>query len=187
MTEKKYFTPVETKTVLKAIFAWEDDKEERWLEEMSMQGWHLTGTVPYTYYFQKGESKRMVYRLDYKITLDKDYQEYRQIFADAGWELVCVMSNWHYYRILPENDSVPEIYNDNRSKAAKYQRLLVMLLPLLSILWIIPPSFLTNPPPYSGIAWTVIMIIGLAVKVLFIYAIIRVAIRFIHLRQAQHE
>ena len=73
----------------------------------------------------------MVYRLDYKLTLDKDYQEYRQIFTDAGWELVCVMSNWHYYRILPENDKVPEIYNDNRSKAAKYQRLLVLFLILL--------------------------------------------------------
>ena len=76
----------------------------------------------------------MVYRLDYKLTLDKDYQEYRQIFADAGWELVCVMSNWHYYRILPENDKVPEIYSDNRSKAAKYQRLLVLFLILLPMM-----------------------------------------------------
>ena len=48
MAERKYFTLVETKTVHRVIFAWEDEKEERWLEEMSMQGWHLTGTIPYT-------------------------------------------------------------------------------------------------------------------------------------------
>jgi len=188
MVEKKYFTPVETKTVHRVIFAWEDEKEERWLEEMSMQGWHLTGTIPYTYYFQKGESKKMVYRLDYKLTLDKDYQEYRQIFTDAGWELVCVMSNWHYYRILPENDKVPEIYSDNRSKAAKYQRLLVLFLILLpTLILFIPPSLVSNhadfPEPWNFIVFS----IGLTIKILFLYGVIRISLRVISLRKSLQE
>ena len=187
MNEKQYFIPVETKTVHRVIFAWEDDKEERWLEEMAISGWHLTGAVPFTWYFQKGEPARMVYRLDYKLTLDKDYQEYRQIFADAGWELVCVMSNWHYYRILPENDKVPEIYNDNHSRAVKYQRLLVMLLPILVLIGFIPPSIFSDSPPYSGLAWDVVTILGLLVKIFFIYAIIHISARVIRLRKAQQE
>ena len=91
MNEKKYFKPVETKIVHRVIFAWEDDKEERWLEEMSVSGWHLTGAVPFTWYFQKVEPARRVYRLDYKLTLDKDYPEYRQIFADSvgNWCASC--------------------------------------------------------------------------------------------------
>jgi hypothetical protein len=31
----------EDKTVLKVFFVWQDEDEERWLEEMSRRGWHL--------------------------------------------------------------------------------------------------------------------------------------------------
>ena len=188
MVEKKYFTPVETKTVHRVIFAWEDEKEERWLEEMSASGWHLTGVAPFTWYFQKGKPTLLAYRLDYKLTLDKDYQDYKQIFVDSGWELVCVMSNWHYYRILPENEQVPEIYSDNRSKAAKYQRLLVLFLILLpTLILFIPPSLVSNhadfPEPWNFIVFS----IGLTIKILFLYGVIRISLRVISLRKSLQE
>lgn len=188
MAEKKYFTPVETKTVRRVIFAWEDDKEERWLEEMSASGWHLTGVAPFTWYFQKGKPTQLVYRLDYKLTLDKDYEEYKQIFADSGWELVCIMANWHYYRILPENDKVPEIYSDNRSRAAKYQRLLAFLIILIpTLIMFIPPSPISNhaeyPEPWKFIIYT----IGITIKILFLYGVIRISLRVISLRKSLQE
>lgn len=31
----------EIRTVFRAHWAWNDDKEERWLENMARQGWHL--------------------------------------------------------------------------------------------------------------------------------------------------
>ena len=123
----------EIKTVVKAIFAWEDEKEEKWLEQMAADGWKLISVAPYVYKFQRSEPEKVVYRLDYKNTLDKDYQEYLTLFKDAGWELFATFSNWQYFKIKPENDDVPEIYNSGKAKAQKYRRLLLGLVPLLPI------------------------------------------------------
>jgi hypothetical protein len=129
-------TEPQTKKVTKIIFAWEDEKEEKWLEEMAAQGWKLETAAPYVYYFRKSAPEKVVIRMDYKNTLDKDYHEYLNLFRDAGWELVVTFANWHYFRISPQNNRTPEIYNSERAKAQKYRRLMitfVSLLPIFSI------------------------------------------------------
>lgn len=123
----------ETKSVFKAIFAWEDEKEEKWLEQMAAEGWKLISVAPYIYKFQRSEPERVIFRLDYKFTNDKDYQEYLTIFKDAGWELFATFANWQYFKINPENNEVPEIYNSDRAKAEKYRRLLFGLIPMMPI------------------------------------------------------
>ena len=109
----------ETKTVTKVIWAWQDEKEENWLEQMALDGWHLTAVKPFVYTFRHGNPEKMTYRMDYKLSIDKDYAEYTAIFADCGWELAATMANWHYYRINPGNAATPEIYNTSRSKPKK--------------------------------------------------------------------
>lgn len=171
--------------VFKVFWAWQDDQEEKWLGEMARSGMHLQAVMPFVYAFSRGKPEDYVYRLDYKNTLDKDYPEYQAIFRDSGWELVAVMSNWHYYRIRPDNDVVPEIYNDNLSKSIKYQRLLGIFLPLFVVITlIVPPSMLNNSRPYPGWWWDVVTIIGLAIKLFFIYAIIRIAGKLNQLRKS---
>jgi hypothetical protein len=126
-------TKPETKTVIKAIFAWEDEKEEKWLEKMAASGWKLISVAPYIYKFQRGEPERIIFRLDYKFTTDKDYQEYLTLFKDAGWELFATFANWQYFTTRPDNQEVPEIYNSGKAKAQKYRRLLGGLIPILPI------------------------------------------------------
>ena len=134
MAKEKLPVAGDHKRVFKVIWAWQDEKEEEWLSEMSRQGWHLYDTAPFVYHFQRGKPLNVTYRLDFKLTFQKDYQEYLDLFKDSGWDLVAVMANWHYFRIQPGNDSQPELYNDNRSRIEKYKRLL----------WIILPIFLMN-------------------------------------------
>ena len=94
------------------------------------------------------------------------------------------MSNWHYYRIRPDNERIPEIYNDNHSKSIKYQRLLSIFLPLFIItILTVPPSLINHSRPYPGLWWDIITIIGLAIKMFFIYAIIRIACKLNQLRK----
>jgi len=124
------------KSFFKVIWAWEDDKEEHWLEQKALQGWHLVEVAPFFYKFKRESPRRVIYRLDYKGTLDKDYQEYLSIFQDSGWELVTRMSNWHYYRFEPDNNSVPELYSSNRTQAEKYRRLVIGLVIPLAVLGI---------------------------------------------------
>ncbi len=174
---------MEEKNVFKVYWAWQDEQEENWLCEMSKNGWHLKSVSPFVYTFHKGEPGEFVYRLDYKHTLDKDYAEYQAIFKDSGWELIALMSNWHYYRIRPDNVAVPEIYNDNYSKSIKYQRLLGILLPIFCVTMLTVPPGITSSRAYPGGWWDVVIILGLVIKVFFIYAVIRVGAKLIQLRK----
>ncbi len=135
-------TTPEIKTIHKAIFAWEDEKEEKWLEQMAAEGWKLISVAPYVYKFERSKPERVVFRLDYKITTDKDYQDYLNIFKDAGWELFTTFANWQYFKTTPENNEIPEIYNSGKAKAQKYRRLMYGLVPFLPVyLLLINPVF----------------------------------------------
>lgn len=122
------------------FWAWEDDHEEVWLSEMARQGYHLARTPgPGVYTFIIGEPCECVYRLDFRANPRESLEDYRQLFTDAGWELVGVMSGWHYWRKKPILGEPAEIFTDVSSKVAKYRRLMgflgAMAVMLLAI-WI---------------------------------------------------
>ena len=116
------------------FWAWEDEKEEDWLREMSQQGLHVSSIgIPGFYEFEQGFAKDYVYRLDY-ISDRKDYSNYLQLFHDSGWDHVGEMSGWQYFRKEALNGEDLEIYSDNESKARKYQRILLLLVIILPLL-----------------------------------------------------
>ena len=178
-----------TKTFYKTFFAWQDEKEEKWLEEQAVQGWHLESAAPFFYTFRKGSPDRVIYRLDYKHTLDKDYAEYVQIFKDCQWELATRMSNWHYYRIRPENDQTPEIFNTSRAKAQKYRRLLRGLLPLL-LLAFLNFRFIFEHLDFTKAHDTGEVILGLSLLMVwgtFIFAVITIVAKIRRLESESRE
>ena len=178
-----------TKTFYKTFFAWQDEKEEKWLEEQAAQGWHLESAAPFFYTFRKGNPERVIYRLDYKLTVDKDYAEYTLIFQDSHWELVTRMSNWHYYCIRPENDQTPEIFSSSRTKAQKYRRLLRGLLPLL-LLAFLNFRYIFEYLDFTKAHDTGDVILGLFMLLVwgtFIFAVITVVIKIRRLESESRE
>ena len=140
---------METQTMrkFKWFWAWQDDKEEAWLTEMAQSGWHLHALAgPLRYEFTAGEPRRDVYRMDYMIDR-KDYQNYLQLFRDAGWEHLGEMGGWQYFRKTAREGEQPEIYTDNASKAAKYERLLSILVVFMPIYIVL----ITRPLPVEGL------------------------------------
>lgn len=128
-------------TKRKWFWAWNDEKEEGWLSEMSQQGLHLEGIpFPGSYQFRKGEPGRYTYRLDYQSLKTKDKDSYLQLFSDAGWEIVGEMGGWMYFRYKANNGEPPEIYSDLESKIGKYQRVLGYLVVFLPILVLMMPN-----------------------------------------------
>jgi hypothetical protein len=176
-------TEKQTKSVFKVIWAWQDEKEEQWLEQQALQGWHLIEVAPFFYRFQRGMPRRVIYRLDYKGTLDKDYQEYLTIFQDSGWELVTRLSNWHYYRLEPENDRVPELYSSNRTKAEKYRRLLIgLLIPMALLAWTLNPIYSSHFEDHNGVLQAIYfasVVLRFVIMAFLLYGLIRI-IRRIH-------
>ncbi len=124
------------------FWAWDDEKEEAWLREMSQKGWHFKSVrLPGNYTFEQGEPRDDVYRLDF-FTDRKDMVNYLQLFQDGGWEYLGEMNIWQYFRKPAVGGIAPEIFSDNASKAHKYQRvtlILVILLPIflecMNIFW----------------------------------------------------
>lgn len=124
------------RSVFHIFWAWRDEREEAWLREMARAGWHLSRPGLLRYRFEQGEPSDTVYRLDYQHLGRPDRQEYLEIFRAAGWEHAGEVSNWHFFRTQGGHGASPEIFSDAESRAAKYRRLLgvlVVFLPLLVI------------------------------------------------------
>ena len=149
MKEKKTETEGEMVRKHKWFWAWQDEKEEAWLREMSQKGLHLAslGFAGF-YYFTAGEPANYVYRLDF-VTASKDYQNYLQLFKDAGWEHRGHMGGWQYFRTLAGGGELPEIYSDPDSKIQKYYRVLAYLTIFLPIMIVIFTR--DNVPPYFAV------------------------------------
>ncbi len=160
----------------KLFWAWQDDKEEAWLTEMSQQGYHLASLgFPGFYHFTVSEPRHYVYRLDY-ITSTKNYQNYLQLFRDAGWEHLGRMGGWQYFRTLAKEGESPEIYTDPDSKVQKYRRLLTYLIIFLPTWNFIFLRHLDSP------GYEVFQFIYFLIMVGFIVAVIQLSKRINQLK-----
>ena len=117
---------MQKKKITKLFFAWQDEKEQVWLEQMAAHGWVLdeVGLIRYT--FCKQEPQQIRYRLDYQEIKGNDLLEYLSLFTDAGWEYKGRMNNWFYF--AAKDPETGEIYTDTQSKIEKYKRVLRTLL-----------------------------------------------------------
>lgn len=187
-----------TKRVIRTFLAWQEGKEEKWLEEMSKKGWHLERVGFFNYLFRKGPPAEYAYRFDFKILGKNDFEDYKATFEDAGWEHVGNFSSWYYFRANISNNPDMELYSNNRSKIEKYKRLLIFLgivcgpglmysLPILymRVIDMGSDSILHNPVLfYFYIAIIAILII---VEFWAVYGIIRIAIMINRLRKDIRE
>lgn len=161
------------------FWAWDDEKEEKWLREMALKGWHFEAvTLPGNYTFTYGEPRDDVYRLDY-FTDTKDFANYLQLFMDAGWEYKGAMNGWQYFCKTAVNGEAPEIYSDSESKMRKYQRILYLLVMLVVVFMI----NLNNLHRLSGTLAEVTTFVLFLLYLFFLYAIVKLIQRVSQLKK----
>ncbi len=169
-----------TKKQFHWFWAWDDEKEEEWLREMSQKGWHFKSvSFPSNYLFEQGEPIDYVYRLDYFINR-KDMDGYLQIFGDAGWDYMGEMGGWQYFRQEAVNGEAPEIYTDNESKSKKYQRIMLFLIIFLPIM--MNSIIMINRGNDSGFPKMIAFVIGM-LMLLYVYGMVRLLLRITQLRK----
>lgn len=176
-----------TRVAWRLFWAWEDDKEERWLREMARQGWHLRRAALVRFEFDRGEPADVVYRLDYHILTGAEREEYLQLFRAAGWEHVGEVASWHYFRTPATAGADPDIFSDVESRIAKYKRLLLLLLALLPIFLVSLQNLVLRRPSRGGGAIDAIMTGGAVAYALLIVlwsvALVRIAMHIRKLRR----
>lgn len=156
----------------KWFWAWQDEKEEAWLKELSLQGWHLTSAQPFGHYiFTGGEPKNYVYRLDFQASSKLDLGSYLKLFDDTGWEYIGDMMGWKYFRKLAQPGENPEIFTDNQSKIQKYQRLLGYLVIFFPIWFIVISNAFNRQTSgfFTFMTFVQILAFGLLLMWLFVF------------------
>jgi hypothetical protein len=169
------------KHVFKWFSAWNDNREELWLEQMAGSGWHLI-SGPIVYCFEQGAPAQVRYRLDYRSNA-AGLDEYVNLCRDAGWERVFQFAGWQYFRTA--SPDAPEIYTDSSSRIAKYERLWVVAV-LLSIttmagniaMAISPATGLHSSAFFGAYRWFIA-----ALCVVWVYALARLAIHIRNLKR----
>lgn len=107
------------------------EKEEKWLEEMAKQGYHLE-SVSFGYTFRLADPEDAKIKIDYReFKKRRDFIDYCALFEDSGWKHIAGIwwSGNQYFKKVNE-ESEDDIFSDNMSRAGKYKRLSKMYIEL---------------------------------------------------------
>ena len=134
------------KTLFRFYTLFEYEEEETFLENQHKNGWKVTGyKLPGFYKFEKCEPEEVTYRIDFTNENGANNTEYRQMFADNGWEFLWSVNGFSIFRKerASASEANNEIFTDNASKLQMLQKIQQRrLLPLITIfLCAIVPNF----------------------------------------------
>ena len=112
----------ERKTIYKCFWVWNFEKEERWLNEMAMNGWVLVEVGWCRYIFEKGEPGAYTIRLEMRGAAEG----YIDFMRDTGAEYIGRCFQWLYFRKRTEDGSF-DLFSDIDSRVAHLDRIGKML------------------------------------------------------------
>ena len=141
--------------IRKLFWVWNQDEEKEFLEQKAEEGLLLSKVGFGTYYFEEAEPEKLIYQMDFRGLGQKiSEEEYLQIFEDAGWRLLDKYGGWYYFCQVWEEGIDLSIFNDNKSKAEVYKRLLLYLFivgfPLYYQITIVFPNMLASKLQFPG-------------------------------------
>lgn len=108
----------ETKTIYKLFWVWDFEKEEKWLNEMAMQGWALTAVCLCRYTFERCEPEEYTIRLEMH-DYDTDYISFME---EIGAEYVGSLMKWKYFRRRSEYGTF-DLFSDIDSRIEHLSRI----------------------------------------------------------------
>lgn len=109
--------------------AWTEDRDMKRLNELSKEGWMLSGFSYLSYELKKEEPKEYIYCMDSQKVENKE--EYIQLFKDGGWEYILNYGDMYFYRALPGTKA---IYSDKTSLAEKYSYIATQIRNIVIVL-----------------------------------------------------
>lgn len=124
-------------TTYKWFWAWDFEKEEKWLNEMSLKGLQLVAVGFCKYVFEEDIKGVYTYRLELLEELPSNTESiaYIRFLEETGVEYIAAVIRWAYFR-KKVDDGAFEIYSDIESKINHYKRIRTLLIVVTPInLW----------------------------------------------------
>jgi hypothetical protein len=126
---------------LKFFFIWQDDKEEAWLNGLSLKGQRLDSvSFPFTYHFSSDASKKYIHHLNAPKGPETSLEAFKDTFQKSGWKHIGRMNGWHYFQKEVASGDEPVLGLGKKNKADRYQGYMMVLVGLLPFLLIIFPA-----------------------------------------------
>lgn len=180
------------KTINKLLFIWDWEEEERWLNEMSAQGWQFVKySFPFRYTFEQGEPGAYQYRLqamNHRFG-SKEGQDYLAFLRDANIELVESYLFWAYLRKSTADGKPFELFSDIESKMKHLNRfrlipLLCLILLCVNLIWGAPTLI-----HYGGFFGMALVTLEVFLSALMIYGLTRMSVKYAELEKQRqlHE
>ena len=119
------------KVIKKAFFAWESEKEEKWLNEMSAKGLALVDYTWCRYSFEEcepGEYSYQIQLLEHRPN-HPESEQYIRFIEETGAEQVAQYLNWVYFRKKTAEGDF-EIFSDVESKLKQCILIKKLLMPI---------------------------------------------------------
>ncbi len=111
----------ERKKIHRIFWVWEFEKEERWLNEMALEGWALNKAAFCSYRFVRCEPGEYIIRMEMSKST-----EYRNFVEGLGAEYVGGCVNWLYFRRKAELGDF-DLFSDIDSRIGQLDRIGKML------------------------------------------------------------
>ncbi|MBM4763004.1 DUF2812 domain-containing protein [Bacillus sp. B15-48] len=134
---------------------WRIGEHESWFADMAAKGLHLKKMGIHFAKFDKGEPKKMRYRIDVSIK-KRINSEQIQMYAESGWEYVISYSFFHVFS-SPEGLNAPELHTDPAEQSYTLKELdkklalnavivivaMILMVGMLSSIWLLDgtPTF----------------------------------------------
>lgn len=138
----------------KWFWAWDFDKEERWLNEMSEKGLQLTAVKAIRYKFDEGIPNEYTYRIEMldELPSTKKSRDYIRFLEETGVEMIGCYIRWVYLR-KKKSEGDFDLFSDLDSRINHLTKILYFLAVFIPIelmcainLW---NSYSSHKEPYS--------------------------------------
>jgi len=121
-------------TIHKWYWAWDFEKQEKWLNEMSAKGLQLIGVGVCKYVFEEGTPGE--YNFHMEFLKEEHYHpesiSYIHFIEDTGVEHIGAVNKWAYFR-KKTSDGMFDLFSDLDSRISHLKRICRLLLCLLPI------------------------------------------------------
>ena len=120
------------KTIYKLYWAWQFDKEEKWLNECSAKGLHLCDVGILRYTFEVGNPGAYSHKLELLENWPSHPESvaYIQFLEDTGVEMVGSLLRWVYFRKKSDLKAF-DLYSDLDSRIEHLNRITMLFLPFI--------------------------------------------------------
>ena len=159
----------------KWFWAWNFDKEEKWLNEMSEKGLQLTDVKVIRYKFDEGKPDEYTYRIEMldEVPSNEKSRDYIRFLEETGVEMIGCYIRWVYLR-KKKSEGDFDLFSDLDSRINHLSKILYLITIFIPIQFISVANLWHNYNSYNEVHVLVFALLSSILEALLIIGAFRI-------------